>query len=144
MPLSNSGSWSSGCLALHLSWWWERQVEPCLIWGSSMATLIGTTRNKSLTLNGGLVPCPWPKRKWAGQGQNKANGQGVLTVWLKTVAYTKRSMCYDFSSLGANEFPLGFSQLEMNYLSFVARIYPLRKNDSTPMTNSTVHSGTIR
>lgn len=64
--------------------------------------------------------------------------QGVLTAWLKTVAYTKQSMCYDFFSLGAKEFPLGFSQLEMNYLPFVTRIYTLRKNDSTPMTNSTL------
>lgn len=89
-------------------------------------------------------PVSSPRENGQARARTKPMAQGVLTVWLKTVAYTKRSMCYDFSSLGANEFPLGFSQLEMNYLSFVARIYLLRKNDSTPMTNSTVHSGTIR
>lgn len=89
-------------------------------------------------------PVSSPRENGQARARIKPMAQGVLTVWLKTVAYTKRSMCYDFSSLGANEFPLGFSQLEMNYLSFVARIYPLRKNDSTPITNSTVHSGTIR
>lgn len=89
-------------------------------------------------------PISIPRENGQARARTKPMAQGVLTAWLKTAAYTKRSMCYDFSSMGANEFPLGSSQLEMNCLSFVTRIYLLRKNNSTPMTNSTLHSGTIR
>lgn len=48
----------------------------------------------------------------------------------------------ELSSMGANKFPPDSSQFEMNYLSFVTRIYILRKNDSKPTTNSMLCSGT--
>lgn len=59
-----------------------------------MGTLLRTTRDKSPALDGGLVLLSLTHERMGRQELEESQvAQGVLIAWLKTMAYTKRSLC---------------------------------------------------
>lgn len=124
---SDSGPGSPGCLARQCTLWLESSgamFNPWQLRGDLDRIYEGQVTCFKWR-PGTPVSSLWENR----QVRRKPSSPGNSNSLAKDHGFHNTKSVWGLSSMGASEFPLGSSQFEKNCLSFVIRIYTLRKND---------------
>lgn len=141
VPFSDSGPGSPGCLVLQCPLWLEPSLA--MINLRQLRGDLDKNNQRQITCFKWRPGTP-VSSSWNGQARvrRKPSSPGSSNSLAQDHGLHKMKSVLELSSMGANEFPPDSNQFEMNYLSFVTKIYILRKNDSKPITNSMLCSGT--